>query len=294
MKNKISWKISAGLISLGLIGFSVLATGEVSETEVIKERLMSLGFLENIIDEQKDGGYTIKVNAYVQKSQALQLDGVFQRFDVRARYSRGILYLEKTDIEMAGFSVDEEYLPRGVKIIRMRVAAISIQKRKPLVGPYIQRIKKALDDTKRNSSYVFANLREVVSKASNSKSMAAFPDVALTPPSPPAGPIPIPYPNFAQAGDAAKGSKKTKADKAAAIAKASKYRKSESDEVATRMTGLQKKIQKIIASRNLTEKEKISFNKEIETYKKRAEFIAKTIDSYLEEIEKLLEQAKKQ
>jgi Domain of unknown function (DUF4150) len=41
---------------------------------------------------------------------------------------------------------------------------------------------------------VYANTREISGKATPNKTIAAFPDVCLSPPSPPAGPIPLPYP----------------------------------------------------------------------------------------------------
>lgn len=59
---------------------------------------------------------------------------------------------------------------------------------------------------------VFANGREVACKAADGKAIAAFPDVAFTPPQTPATPpgVPIPYPNTAMASDTTKGSKKVK------------------------------------------------------------------------------------
>lgn len=48
---------------------------------------------------------------------------------------------------------------------------------------------------------VFANGMEVACKAADGKSVACFPDVCLSPPSLPAGPVPIPYPNTAYARD---------------------------------------------------------------------------------------------
>ncbi len=48
---------------------------------------------------------------------------------------------------------------------------------------------------------VFVNGQEVACKAAVGKSPAAFPDTCLSPPSPPAGPVPIPYPNTAYASD---------------------------------------------------------------------------------------------
>jgi len=57
------------------------------------------------------------------------------------------------------------------------------------------------------SANVFANGMEVSGKASDNKSIAAMPDVCMSPPPPPAGPVPIPYPNTAMASDTADGTK---------------------------------------------------------------------------------------
>ena len=57
---------------------------------------------------------------------------------------------------------------------------------------------------------VFANGMEIAHKSGNNKVIAAFPDVCMSPPSPPAGPIPVPYPDTSMAGDLKKGSKKVK------------------------------------------------------------------------------------
>jgi hypothetical protein len=51
-----------------------------------------------------------------------------------------------------------------------------------------------LDDQKLNN--VFANGRAISCKSGSGKVLSAFPDVSLSPPSPPAGPVPIPYPLF--------------------------------------------------------------------------------------------------
>lgn len=53
---------------------------------------------------------------------------------------------------------------------------------------------------------VYANDNEICCKAADGKSAAATPDVCMSPPSPPAGPVPIPYPNTAFASDLANGS----------------------------------------------------------------------------------------
>ena len=88
------------------------------------------------------------------------------------------------------------------------------------------------------SSNVFANGREVSSKGSDNKSIAAMPDVCLSPPSPPAGPIPIPYPNTAMASDTAEGTKTVLiAGKEVGMKGASTYSKSTGDEPATQSFG---------------------------------------------------------
>jgi Toxin PAAR-like domain len=85
---------------------------------------------------------------------------------------------------------------------------------------------------------VYANGREVSGKAASHKVLGSMPDVCLSPPSPPAGPIPIPYPNFAQASDTTGGSKKVKAGgKEIDLKGKSKYKKCKGDEAATRSFG---------------------------------------------------------
>ncbi len=86
---------------------------------------------------------------------------------------------------------------------------------------------------------VFANGREISAKANGNRSIAAMPDVCLSPPSPPAGPIPIPYPNFSQSSDTSSGSKKVKiGDKEVGGKNSSNYKKSKGDMAATRSFGM--------------------------------------------------------
>lgn len=54
---------------------------------------------------------------------------------------------------------------------------------------------------------VYANKNAVAAKAGLGKVIAAFPDVCMSPPAPPAGPVPIPYPNTSFARDLKAGSK---------------------------------------------------------------------------------------
>ncbi|MCK0097111.1 DUF4150 domain-containing protein [Yoonia sp. F2084L] len=86
---------------------------------------------------------------------------------------------------------------------------------------------------------VFANGREVSGKATPNKVIAAFPSVCLSPPSPPAGPIPIPYPLFTDAGKTGDGTGSVKIKKKEVGKKnGSTYTKSQGNEPATRSFGM--------------------------------------------------------
>jgi len=88
------------------------------------------------------------------------------------------------------------------------------------------------------TSHVFANGREVLCAVSTGTVIAAFPDVCLSPPGPPAGPIPIPYPNFAKAADVANGSRQVFIKGKPVIKRSSSYiKKITGDEAATRNFG---------------------------------------------------------
>src|SRR5439155_10681140 len=85
------------------------------------------------------------------------------------------------------------------------------------------------------SNEVYANGREVSCKAADGKSICAFPDVCLTPPTPPAGPIPIPYPNTGMASDTDGGSKTVQISGQEVMLKdSSDFKKSTGDEAATK------------------------------------------------------------
>jgi hypothetical protein len=89
------------------------------------------------------------------------------------------------------------------------------------------------------SNEVYANGREVSCKAANGKSICAFPDVCLSPPSPPAGPVPIPYPNTGVASDTSDGSKTVQISGQEVMLKdSSDFKKSTGDEAATKSLGM--------------------------------------------------------
>lgn len=78
---------------------------------------------------------------------------------------------------------------------------------------------------------VGVNNLSVVHSASNGMTIA-FPDVCKTP-VPPAGPIPIPYPNIAQSSDTDKGTKKVKCDGNPTCVKDSNFKMSSGDEAGS-------------------------------------------------------------
>jgi len=86
---------------------------------------------------------------------------------------------------------------------------------------------------------VFANNDEIASKAGGNKVVAEFPDVCLSPPSPPAGPIPIPYPDTSFSKDMQSGSKTVKIKNQEIMLKDQSFYKSSplGDEAATNGLG---------------------------------------------------------
>lgn len=86
---------------------------------------------------------------------------------------------------------------------------------------------------------VFANGREISCKAADGQTICAFPDVCLSPPSPPAGPLPIPYPNTGLASDTSGGSKSVRiSGQEVMIKDSSFFKKSTGDEAATKSLGM--------------------------------------------------------
>jgi Domain of unknown function (DUF4150) len=89
------------------------------------------------------------------------------------------------------------------------------------------------------SNSVFANCNEISCKSGSGKVVAAFPDVCLTPPTPPAGPIPVPYPVTSFSSDASDGSRSVKIDgKEVMLQRKSFFKKCTGDEAATKSQGM--------------------------------------------------------
>ncbi|HTT22315.1 MAG TPA: PAAR-like domain-containing protein [Candidatus Sulfotelmatobacter sp.] len=86
---------------------------------------------------------------------------------------------------------------------------------------------------------VYANGMSIACKAADGKTVAAMPDVCLSPPTPPAGPVPLPYPNTAMASDTTKGSKTVQIGGQEVMLKnKSTFKKSTGDEAATKTLGM--------------------------------------------------------
>lgn len=89
------------------------------------------------------------------------------------------------------------------------------------------------------SKNVFANGREVSATSDSNASLGAMPDVCLSPPTPPAGPIPIPYPNFSKSSDTDDGTRSVQiGGDQVSIKDSSNYKQSNGDEAATKSLGM--------------------------------------------------------
>jgi hypothetical protein len=86
---------------------------------------------------------------------------------------------------------------------------------------------------------VYANGMSIACKVADGKTIAAMPDVCLSPPTPPAGPVPLPYPNTAMASDTDNGSKTVQIGGQEVMLKdQSTFKKSTGDEAATKSLGM--------------------------------------------------------
>lgn len=85
---------------------------------------------------------------------------------------------------------------------------------------------------------VYVNGRGIACKSGSATVTAATPDPCLSPPSPPAGPLPVPYPVTSFSSDTTDGSKTVKVgDKEVMLKDKSYYKKCTGDEAATKSLG---------------------------------------------------------
>lgn len=157
----------------------------------------------------------------------------------------------------------------------------------------IKQMERALAVTKENRDEVLVLLSEVSQKVSSGLSMAC-PDVSSTPKSPPS--IPMPYPNTGRASKTAKGSKKVSiaADKATALMNESNFRKTEGDEVGQKTRSLVDLIQRQYEKGAIREVDRISWRSQLLSYQDQSAAIAQAVERYVEEIERLLAESKKE
>jgi hypothetical protein len=89
------------------------------------------------------------------------------------------------------------------------------------------------------SNNVYANGNAIACKSGDDKVIAAFPDVCLSPPSPPAGPIPVPYPDTSFSKDMQNGTKTVQINGAEVMMKDQSFYKTSplGDEAATNGLG---------------------------------------------------------
>ncbi len=86
---------------------------------------------------------------------------------------------------------------------------------------------------------VYVESLEIACKASSGKAVLPPADVCLSPPSPPAGPAPIPYPNIAEAKNTQAGSKDVKVHgQPAVLRNRSYFNNSKGNQAATRTLGM--------------------------------------------------------
>ena len=89
------------------------------------------------------------------------------------------------------------------------------------------------------SNEVFANNNEISCKSGDGKVIAAFPDVCMSPPSPPAGPVPVPYPVSSFSSDTKDGSQSVRINgKELMLKDQSHFSKCTGDEAATKTLGM--------------------------------------------------------
>lgn len=89
------------------------------------------------------------------------------------------------------------------------------------------------------SANVFVNGRELSAEKDDTHVLGAMPDVCLSPPAPPAGPTPIPYPDFAKASNTSQGARTVKVKGGqVGLKNISNYARCTGDEAATRSFGM--------------------------------------------------------
>lgn len=293
MRYKITKRALVALTFSALIAF--IGTGRnfasrLGDIDQIKQKMAKIGFRVGNIEKINGESYSIHVKSFTPKSQAISLKKSFRPFVIRATFKEGSVSLSKKDLENAGFIVDEASLPGGINVVETRFPPVSLQKQSG-EDQDIRRIDEALSRIKRNRREVLNRRNAITQKVNDGHSAMGF-DRAMTPASVP--PIPIPYPNIPKAIDTSKGSKSVKVDQAETILQKSEFAKSEADELGSRVDRLVRNIKDRRARGDLSDQEKARLDKELMTYLGQAKSLARDLDQYVEDTERLLREAKKE
>ena len=184
---------------------------------------------------------------------------------------------------------------RGGEIKRTIIgtpAGNSNQKMEGMQNPDIKRIEAALRAARRNRDNALANLSRINQKVSDGLSMAC-PDFVSSPAAPA---VPVPYPNIANTTDIGQGAQKVKiaADQAEAMAKASGFKATESDEAGHRTQTLVELIRNHYEKGTIREEDKVSWKDQLLDYQDQARAIAQALENHVEEIERLLAESKRE
>ena len=109
-------------VFLVLMAATIIPSEGFDDKGVITQRMMEIGFHLDKIDQLSDGSYKIRVKSFQVKTKAATLRGIFRPFEVRAKFNQDILFLEKSDLERAGFVINDANLPSGIKIVNLGLA----------------------------------------------------------------------------------------------------------------------------------------------------------------------------
>ncbi|MBA7639486.1 hypothetical protein ES703_47144 [subsurface metagenome] len=289
MKKGKLFSFLALFVFLVLIAMTVIPSEGFDDKGIITQRMMELGFQVDKIDQLSDGSYKIKVKSFRAKTKVVTLRGIFRPFEVRAKFSQGILFLEKSDLEKAGFVINDAYLPSGIKIVNLGLARPQMQPQLGMRNPDIQRIEQALAKIKQNRTEALAKFDDIKRNIKEAN-VLLFPDVCKTPQAPSA--VPIPYPNIAKSSDTASGSKKVKMNQSEVMLKnSSNFKMSMGDEAGS-VANLTNLLMSRSRTENLSDKDKASFKNKLTTHLAKAISLANEFDKYIEDLDLFLQKYK--
>ena len=98
--------------------FSAFSIGLTDDFGIIKQKMNQLGFQVERIIKARDRIYTVRVKDFTPKTRGVyQKTRVFTPFSLKVQVKGNLIYLLKGDLEKAGFTVNNSYLPRDIKTV---------------------------------------------------------------------------------------------------------------------------------------------------------------------------------